>query len=67
MPDPEPDAWERQADGSYRNADGWIVKMIAQGLWQIIRPNGFAADKFAYPDREQACKRVVRYARFHVA
>jgi len=67
MPDAEPDTWERQPDGSYRNADGWVVRMIAQGLWSITRPNGFAADKFAYADRYTACKRVVRYARFNVA
>lgn len=66
MPDTAPDDWTRQEDGSYRNADGWTVRMIAQGLWRIKRPNGFYADTFAYADREQAQRRAVRYSRFDV-
>lgn len=66
MPDPAPDDWTRQPDGSYRNAEGWIVKMVAQGLWRIKRPNGFYADQLAYPDRETAFRRVTRYARFNI-
>jgi hypothetical protein len=67
MSDTEPDGWERQQDGSYRNAEGWIVHMAAQGLWRIKRPNGFYADQLAYADRETAFRRVVRHARFRVA
>jgi len=66
MPDTEPDDWQRQPDGSYRNAAGWIVRMVAQGLWRIKRPNGFYADQLAYPDLGTAFRRVVRYTRFDV-
>lgn len=65
----EPETWTRQPDdGSYRNADGWRIKMIAQGCWQITRPNGFLADHFVYPTAEEAQDRVDRrYSRLNTA
>lgn len=67
MPDTEPDGWERQQDGSYRNADGWALRMEAQGLWRIKRPNGFYADNTAYPNLGVAKRYAARHARFRVA
>lgn len=36
--------WVRDEQGAYVNADGWRIKLIAQGCWEITRPNGFKAD-----------------------
>lgn len=66
MPDTEPGAWTRRADGTYRNDDGWTIKMIAQNCWRITRPNGFHADRYVYATAEQAQARVPRYARFQI-
>jgi hypothetical protein len=66
MPDIEPGTWTRQDNGSYRNADGWTITMVAAHCWRITRPNGFHADLFVYPTAEQAQARVPRYARLQI-
>lgn len=65
---PDTDDWTRQPDGSYVNAAGWKIKLVAQGCWRITRPNGFHADQHVWPTLDAAQHQVATtYARQNVA